>query len=591
MDPRYQLFSLADKAWYEPLARVDDRVSRFPLASGEVPAGWRRYEDGLWVGLTPSDADELPVQGRKIHVSATPAAAERTIVIAWDMCRELGLRWKFLRSRVLVTATGSKYASRAVSGKVITIYPRDDVELEKAVHRLDEALAGREGPYILSDLRWGSGPVHLRYGAFQSMWCDAPEGGWAPAVRDASGKLVPDVHRPAFVLPSWAHRPDFLTGHLPATKSAEPMVGRFRVRKALHFSNGGGVYLAEDPDGTPVVLKEARPHAGLDGRETDATARLRHEYRTLLRLQHQLFLPRVLDYLSLWEHEYLVLEYVEGRTNAQWLARQHPLLRFRPSAKHRLRFASEVLTVRNEDERCLSAVHAEGGTFGGLHHHNIMVRPDGGVVLLNFELSSDVDGDFLAAPGFVDRSAARGVEADFLVLTEFQLPAGAPFDGLEQLRGVAGQCVRAEPVARGATPRSQCPAHESDGGEITVGRQCLGGPHVVLESKNVEFPVVEDNSVVAVIGDDGTAIRAQVVPQGGHAILNLFHSCRGRMIVPDRRDQSGHEYCGVGCEKQSGQYRLMFPLSIVPAARWPACAKDTVRMRELSARTARDSPG
>ena len=38
----------------------------------------------------------------------------------------------------------------------------------------------------------------------------------------------------------------------------------YRIEKALHFSNGGGVYAGTDTrDGRRVVLKEARPHAGL----------------------------------------------------------------------------------------------------------------------------------------------------------------------------------------------------------------------------------------------------------------------------------------------------------------------------------------
>jgi tRNA A-37 threonylcarbamoyl transferase component Bud32 len=453
MDTRYQLFSLADDAWYEPLALVDDRASRFPLATGEVPAGWRREEDDVWVGFTPSGYDDMPAQGWKVHLSATPAGAAETIRVAWDICHELGIPWKFLRSRFLVTATGSKYASRAASGKVVTVYPRDEAELEKAVHRLDEALAGSEGPYILSDLRWQAGPVHLRYGAFRPLWCEGPDGGRVLAVRDETGTLVADVRRPAFTLPPWASRPGFLVDHLPVAKTTEPSIDRFRVLKALHFSNAGGVYLAEDPDGTRVVVKEARPHAGLDGRETDATTRLRHEHDTLRRLQHHPFVPRVLDYFSLWEHEYLVLEHVEGRTVAQWLARQHPLLGHRPSTVDLARFADEVLAVLDEVERCLAALHADGHTFGDLHHHNIMVRRDGGVVLVDFELSATVDAEFhaaLGAPGFMDRSVRRAVDADWYAMGCCRLEALVPLnplrlrnpDALGQLLAQAGTLYR-----------------------------------------------------------------------------------------------------------------------------------------------------
>ena len=45
----------------------------------------------------------------------------------------------------------------------------------------------------------------------------------------------------------------------------------YAIDRVLHFSNGGGVYLARDTrTGEAVVLKEARPHAGVDARGHDA---------------------------------------------------------------------------------------------------------------------------------------------------------------------------------------------------------------------------------------------------------------------------------------------------------------------------------
>jgi tRNA A-37 threonylcarbamoyl transferase component Bud32 len=458
MDPRYQLFSIADRTWYEPLARHDDHLSRFSLASCTVPAGWRRGADDVWVGLTP-DSDsptpyggsrpgrdiELPAQGWKIHISATPANAEETIQKVWTVCRELGLPWKFLRSRFLLMATGSKYAARAASGKVVTIYPSDEIELEKAVNQLEEILAGSEGPYILSDLRWKSGPVYLRYGAFLPMWCEGPEGGRVMAIRDEAGKYVPDVRRPAFTKPSWIDLPAFVAAQMPTVDSSEPLIGRFRVHKALHFSNAGGVYLAEDTDGTQVVLKEARPHAGLDARETDAVTRLRHEHEVLGQLQHHSFVPRVLDYLTAWEHEYLVMEFVDGRTVADWIAREHPLLRHESSQTDRTRFARDVLAVLDETERCLAAIHADGITFGDLHDHNIMVRGDNSVVLLDFELASTVDAEYpaaLGAPGFTHLSVKRALDADWFAMGCCRLDALVPLNALRVRKPeVLGQLV------------------------------------------------------------------------------------------------------------------------------------------------------
>lgn len=124
----------------------------------------------------PIGGPQLPNQGWKIHVTATPDTAEKTIEQTWAVCRRLNLSWKFLRSRRVTHVLNSKYASRAASGKVVTVYPRDTEELRIALTELDAVLGGRPGPYILSDHRWNTGPVSVRYGAFTLMWCELPDG-------------------------------------------------------------------------------------------------------------------------------------------------------------------------------------------------------------------------------------------------------------------------------------------------------------------------------------------------------------------------------------------------------------------------------
>ena len=61
-------------------------------------------------------------------------------------------------------------------------------------------------------------------------------------------------------------------------QTAVSELDNYIIESALHFSNGGGVYVANHiPSNTKVVLKEGRPNAGLDGQGRDAVERLNHE--------------------------------------------------------------------------------------------------------------------------------------------------------------------------------------------------------------------------------------------------------------------------------------------------------------------------
>ena len=140
----------------------------------------------------------------------------------------------------------AKYSPRGASGKLVTIYPRNDEEFERILDELGALLDGEPGPYILSDLRVGDGPLYVRYGGFTERYCEDDDGRLVAALEDASGTLVPDRRNPVFSLPPWVTLPDCLAPHLEA-RNAVTMTGvPYRITEALHFSNGGGVYVGED---------------------------------------------------------------------------------------------------------------------------------------------------------------------------------------------------------------------------------------------------------------------------------------------------------------------------------------------------------
>src|SRR5260370_7103921 len=85
-----------------------------------------------------------------------------------------------------------------------------------------------------------------------------------PAIEGPAGDLVPDPRSSVFTVPPWVRMPDFLAPHLAARNSVTIAELPYNVEQALHFSNGGGVYAAVDKrTGERVILKAARPHAGL----------------------------------------------------------------------------------------------------------------------------------------------------------------------------------------------------------------------------------------------------------------------------------------------------------------------------------------
>ncbi|MFD6467868.1 class III lanthionine synthetase LanKC [Streptomyces goshikiensis] len=436
MNKGYAAFCDADRWFYDaPYRRAEEN---YPAALAPVPAGWQTHRSGDWLALRPLDA-RLPSQGWKIHVSACLDNAESVLERVYRYCVERRIAFKFVPSRYLLHLRNAKYADRAASGKFLTVYPADEEQCGRIAEELDALLAGEPGPYILSDLRWNGGPVHLRYGSFTLRHCYDDRGELVPAIEAPDGRLVPDPRGPVFQTPEWVELPAFLAPHL-AERAAVTLEGLpYTVERALHFSNGGGVYAGRDVrTGEPVVLKEARPFAGLAADGADAVTRLDRERRALEQLAGLDCVPAVHGTFTVGDHHFLVMRYLEGKPLNTYFARRHPLIEADPDPAELAEYTRWALEIHRRVTEAVEAVHARGIVFNDLHLFNIMVAEDEetgepSVSLLDFEAAAHVDEGLrqtVANPAFVAPADRRGVAVDRYALACLRLALFLPLTSL-----------------------------------------------------------------------------------------------------------------------------------------------------------------
>lgn len=443
------------ESWYTSPETLLTRDDAHPLGSAPLPDGWQRHHRDVWVHFSHNET-RLPQQGWKIHVSCTPHDYERTVDTVWDVCRRNGWWWKFIGHPRLHHWCNGKGTERSFSGKAFTIYPGDEQQLKTALETLAERLDGVSGPYILSDLRWENTSLYVRYGAFSTMWCTDRHGRRVPALRGSDGSLEPDVRGPVFTPPSWLNLPEWLaagTGFETrpgrrTAKTGKPVIHGYTVLRALHFSNAGGVYLAADPDGRQVVLKEARPRSGLDAAGRDAVERLQHEHDVLQALAGHEWAPAVLERFEEWEHHYLVLEYLEGESLQRMAAKRNPMVRPSASEQDRLDYRDLMRPLLDRVEHLLAQLHELGYAFRDLHTQNIIVSPDHSrVSLVDFELAEHRDtprSSGLQTPGFASEAPLNAEASDWYAFASCQLAVFAPYNFIAHLnRGALTEGVAA----------------------------------------------------------------------------------------------------------------------------------------------------
>ncbi|MES4902768.1 MULTISPECIES: class III lanthionine synthetase LanKC [unclassified Streptomyces] len=441
MDRSYEAFCITDPDFYD---RIDVDVADehlFPvLRKGAVPAGWRRIAAPGWVTLHPPGV-RLPVQGWKVHVSAAMEHADAVTEKVWTYCVEHITTFKLVPSRREYRNRNSKYGERAGSGKLATIYAVDERHLLAILTGLGEALHGVPGPYILSDLRWGSGPLYVRYGAFRPRTLVTADGRETMAIETPDGTLVPDPRGPVFTVPDWVRIPDFLQPEVARRNATRVDDLPCDIVRALHFSNGGGVYEGRDKDsGARVVVKEARPYAGLDGAGRDAVSRLRRERDVLERLRGLPGVPELKGYFTAADHEFLIEEFVEGESLYSECGQRNPLIAPGPAGAEELReYRRWAMTVWQQVADLVRAMHARGVVFGDLHQFNVLPAPSGErVSLIDFEASwfiGENGRQTLANPGFMAPRGFTGPDVDEFALAALKIAIFAPLTPLIWLDG------------------------------------------------------------------------------------------------------------------------------------------------------------
>lgn len=426
-------YTLADADHYEPLDRHQDMSP--PFRPANVPDGWTSTRQDVWL-LWDQAGTVVPDQGWKIHVSTRMERAQSVLDVVGAICFADTVSFKHLATEKAFLYAHHKHATRAQSGKFCAIYPPDLATARRLLDLLADRLQDEPGPYILSDRRYrDSQVVHYRYGAFRSLLRAGPDGGAQNLVRDGSGALVEDHRTTRFVLPTGVTDPfqEVPQSPAPAADSGGATddgirLGRYVILRALSQSNAGGAYRARDAvSGRPVFIKEARAHNGLYWDRTTAQQRLRREHHVLRRL-HELapgLAPEPVDYFQEWEHEFLVTELVPGSTLADFVAQRNPLGRTGAPASEVTAYFDACRGQLRRLASALDRLHRLGYRFGDVNPMNVLVTPEGGLRLIDFEACGRLDEPpiQMGAPGFLpEREEDReGIKADVYGLSAIAL--------------------------------------------------------------------------------------------------------------------------------------------------------------------------
>jgi serine/threonine-protein kinase len=212
-------------------------------------------------------------------------------------------------------------------------------------------------------------------------------------------------------------------------KSGEVLRGRYRVKRIIGQGGMGSIYLADDTrlEGRQCALKEVEHDKSLSPElAREARDQFLREATVLARLDHP-NLPKVSDFFSISNRDYLVMDYVPGKDLRTLISEAHQENRFLAE--------SDVLNWAQQLSNALTYLHSQNPPIlhRDINPSNLKITPDGFLKLVDFGLVK------LLAPGEV-------------TITVMQGQGTALYTPLEQYGGDSGHTdVRSDVYAFGAT--------------------------------------------------------------------------------------------------------------------------------------------
>ncbi|MET9295282.1 lanthionine synthetase LanC family protein [Streptomyces sp. NPDC003077] len=387
-------------------ALTPDPSSGHPSPARPASGGWTVEPGEFWCHVRPPGGVVRRAQGWKLHVSATPLSAPLTLARAAEVLVAHRAAFKFAGTPGRVAELVSGRYARGGGGKFLTVYPADDAAFRLLAEELHRATRGLPGPAVLSDRRYlPDSQVFYRFGAFAAVPELTNDGCFAARLTDPDGRSVPDERKAWFSPPAWAGDPFPGRTAAPVRSggASKPVLlnGRYRVRGAIQHSNKGGVFRAEDTaTGEQVVVKQARAHVGAGLEGLDVQDLLRREASLLGRFGREPsaapLVPRLIETFDQQGSVFLVTESVPGatvrRTVADRLAGDGVACPDDETA-HRLTRGLVGL---------VTAAHDLGLTLHDFNPNNVMVTPDGRVLLIDLEMAAPEGERWVlgATPGY-----------------------------------------------------------------------------------------------------------------------------------------------------------------------------------------------
>ncbi|WP_217604900.1 lanthionine synthetase LanC family protein [Chitinophaga sp. GbtcB8] len=282
-------------------------------------------------------------------------------------------------------------------GKVMEIYPRDDQHADNLAKELIEITRQFDGPDIPTCAHL-AGCIYTRYGAIAGIAGTNDAGSAVACIYDRYGQLIADPVKAPFEIMDGVHWPYNIELRLKAAESSV-LNGKYKIVNIINNRAKGYLAYAKYKSGIfsekACIIKQGKRKMFADSMGRDVQDRLRWQFAIYDILKGKVPVPQVLDFFEVNQDLYLVMEFIQGVTLDQHIARIYNGTAWAELAETK---KVQLIECLLEVIGIVKAYHGLGLIHRDLSPSNLMVSKNGKIHLIDLELTYSLSKNYPDPP-------------------------------------------------------------------------------------------------------------------------------------------------------------------------------------------------
>lgn len=274
-------------------------------------------------------------------------------------------------------------------GKIVCIYPEDNVNALMLAQKLVALTQSYKGPVVPTDVCLGN-IVYTRYGSFKPVVQRNDDGTEENYIYDVTGKLVKDTYAIPFKIPAGVPWP-FLELSSPVVPPPKSVLHHiYKPLRVLKNDVKGNVYKGLYMKGLfrvrPCIIKQGAKNMISEDNGRDMHDRLVWQQQLYHKLADTIPLPEVFDlFVEEDGHTYLVMEYIAGSSLHDQRIKINPEVVHwaRLSANKALQLLSYIIEIVSIIDR----MHERGYVHRDIAPGNFIINKHNKIYLIDIELT------------------------------------------------------------------------------------------------------------------------------------------------------------------------------------------------------------